>query len=531
MHSLSTLSHSPGRSRWPGRTGCAMLLLVFGLLAGLPARASAADLTDLLSSVFRIHVVSQDPDYTVPWDPGSMVSAWGTGFLIAGNRILTNAHVASNARFITVTRDGAAGRYEARVLYIANDCDLALLVVRDAAFFKGLTPMTFGGIPKLDSTVTVLGYPIGGDRLSVTRGVVSRIDYQIYTHSGIDSHLAIQIDAAINPGNSGGPVVQDGVVVGVAFQGYNGSVAQNVGYMIPTTVIHHFLADIVDGRYDQYPDLGVECFPLVNAAERRALDLPDNETGVMVTEVYSAGAGAGKLKTGDVLMAIDGHKVFCDGRVELDGNRVMLHEVVERKFNGDSVRLDILRDGRPLAVTLRLNSPWPFRMLALHYDVRPRYVIFGGLLFQPLTSEYMEATNTHNVSLLYYYSQYIEGNLYKERPEIVVLSRLLPDPVNRYLSGFIPSIVDRINGRRIHTLEDVAAAFHRPVPFYVIRLIGNHEPIVLERAAVEAARKRILARYGIVEESYLGDSIVPASVRERLDAADRKAAKSAAHEN
>lgn len=530
MKSLSILP-SPHRTRWSGRVACVVSALILGLLAGPVPRAGAADLTQLLGSVFRIHVVSQEPDYRTPWDAGRTVSAWGTGFLIDGHRILTNAHVASNARFITVTRDGDARRYEARVRYIAHDCDLALLVVDDAAFFKGLVPMHFGGIPKLDSTVTVIGYPVGGDRLSVTRGVVSRIDYQVYTHSGIDSHLAIQIDAAINPGNSGGPVVQDGVVIGVAFQGYSGLVAQNVGYMIPTTVIQRFLTDVADGHYDQYADLGIEYFPLVNAAERRALRLPDNDYGVMVTDVYSAGAAVGELKTGDVLMTIDGHKVFSDGRVELGGNRVMLHEVVERKFNGDSVRLEILRDGHPHTVTLRLKFPWPFRMLARHYDVRPRYVIFGGLVFQPLSSEYMEATRNRNVNLLYYYSEFVQGDLYKERPEIVVLSRLLPDPVNRYLSGFLQSIVDRINGKRIHTLEDVAAAFRKPAPFYVIRLIGNHQPIVLERAAVEAARKRILARYGIVEESYLGDSIVPKSVRERLAAADRKAEKSAHGKN
>ena len=124
-----------------------------------------------------------------------------------------------------------------------------------------LKPLEFGGIPKLNTEVIAMGYPIGGDRISVTRGVVSRIDFRPYSHTGVDSHLTIQVDAAINPGNSGGPVLQDGKVVGVAFQGFSGRVAQNVGYMIPVPVIQRFLKDVEDGSYDHYVDLAVERLP------------------------------------------------------------------------------------------------------------------------------------------------------------------------------------------------------------------------------------------------------------------------------
>jgi len=85
-----------------------------------------------------------------------------------------------------------------------------------------MVPLKFGGIPELESTVSAYGYPIGGERMSVTTGIVSRIDFQLYTHSSIDQHLAVQISAQINPGNSGGPVMQNAKVIGVAFQGYSG---------------------------------------------------------------------------------------------------------------------------------------------------------------------------------------------------------------------------------------------------------------------------------------------------------------------
>ncbi len=227
-----------------------VLCLLLAPFACLPA-ARVAD------SLVRIQATSQDPNYRVPWAGGNVISGVGAGFIIDNNRIMTNAHVVSNSRFLLVSKEGDPKPYLARVLFIAHDCDLALLTVDDPNFFKGTTALTFGGIPAIESTVSVYGYPIGGDRLSVTRGIVSRIDFQPYTHSGVDSHLTIQIDAAINPGNSGGPVLQDGKVVGVAFQGYSGDVAQNVGYMIPTPVVRRFLKDIEDGRYDKYVDLSL----------------------------------------------------------------------------------------------------------------------------------------------------------------------------------------------------------------------------------------------------------------------------------
>jgi hypothetical protein len=119
----------------------------------------------------------------------------------------------SHSRFACVVR-----RYVAKVLSIGTECDLALLTVEDDAFWAGVTPIVFGKLPRLQDHCTVVGYPIGGDTLSVTAGVVSRIEMTAYAHSNCEL-LGVQIDAAINAGNSGGPVFDSrGLCVGVAFQ-------------------------------------------------------------------------------------------------------------------------------------------------------------------------------------------------------------------------------------------------------------------------------------------------------------------------
>ena len=187
--------------------------------------------SDVYQSVLRVEVATQMPDYQTPWNSGHFSGGIGSGFLIGKNRILTNAHVVSNARRILITVYGSPKKYPASVEFIAHDCDLALLSIDDFKDLESLPIFELGNVPSLESQVRVIGYPVGGERLSVTRGVVSRIDFQPYSHSRADSHLIIQIDAAINPGNSGGPCLQDGKVVGVAFQGLRQ--ADNTGYIIP----------------------------------------------------------------------------------------------------------------------------------------------------------------------------------------------------------------------------------------------------------------------------------------------------------
>ena len=410
-------------------------------------------------SLVRITATEVEPDYRAPWNSGGVQRGIGAGFVIEGNRIMTNAHVVSNSRYLTVERDGDPNKYPATVLFVAHDCDLALLKVASADFFKNMTPLTFGGIPELESVVSAYGYPLGGERMSVTTGIVSRVDFQLYTHSSIDQHLAIQISAQINPGNSGGPVMQNAKVVGVAFQGYSGDVAQGVAYMIPTPVIQRFLADIKDGHYDKYVDLGITYAKLQNPAQRRFLGLKDDDRGVLVATVIAAGPSAKSLQSGDVLLSIDDHPIASDATVELDGERVEMPEVVERKFKGDSVKLDISRDKKMLSVNIELGSVWPYVYLAHGYDVRPRYVVYGGLLFQPLTLDLMEAYQPTDIRIRHYFDYFVTEQIYLEHPEVIILTNILPDPTNTYLAPYRSSIVDEINGKKIRTLIDLAKAF------------------------------------------------------------------------
>jgi S1-C subfamily serine protease len=459
---------------------------------------------EIRKSICRINNTAQEFNYRVPWLPGQMSGGSGTGWVVKANRLMTNAHVVSNAKLLTVEKENDPKKYVATVEFIAHDCDLAQLKVEDPDFWKDTKPLDLGPVPEIESSVSVYGYPIGGERMSVTKGIVSRIDFRTYAHSVMDSHLCIQIDAAINPGNSGGPVMQQGKVVGVAFQGLGGADAQNVGYMIPTPVIGHFLKDIADGHYDRYMDLSIATFPLMNAAHRRALGLPEDDRGLAVTTVGSASVCAGKLRSGDVLLRIDGLDIQSDGMVQLEGERMQMAEVAERKYKGDKVKFEVWRDKKIVTEEVTFERAWPYTHQATSYEP-PKYVVFGGLLFQPMNRNLVATYQFANLRVFHHFAHFIEEELYKERDEVIVLTALLPDPINTYLDEFREGIIRKVNGTAIRNVKELAAAFTKQADEYVIEFEGHGRPLVLQRTDLEAARARIRQRYNVLTEQFLGE--------------------------
>ena len=154
--------------------------------------------TDIRDSIVKIFCVSNSPDYDNPWNRRGPRRGHGSGCVINGNRILTNAHVVSDHTFIQVQLNGRPNKFNARVQFISHEADLALLTVEDPSFFKEVKDLELAELPQVMDKVIVYGFPEGGDTLSTTTGVISRIEHRPYAHS-LKRLLAIQIDAAINP--------------------------------------------------------------------------------------------------------------------------------------------------------------------------------------------------------------------------------------------------------------------------------------------------------------------------------------------
>jgi len=483
----------------------ARIALASALLA--PLVTTCATLPDrdrgIERSVVRILNHAQRGDWYTPWDASTTEQGSGSGFVIEGGLVMTNAHVVSDARMILLYLYGDPNPHEARVRIIAHDCDLALVEPVDPGVLDGLPAMSFGGLPRLRSVVETYGYPAGGERISSTRGVVSRIEMQRYSHTEGDSHLTVQTDAAINPGNSGGPVVQGGRVVGVAFQA--ASQLENVGYFIPTEVIRHFLSDAADSRYDGYPDLGITTSTLENPAARSRAGMGPDQSGVRVDFVFRGSSADDRLRPGDVLLEIGDHPIANDGTVAADGLRLDFEVLLDRLQIGEEVRLGILREGAGQRLQFPVDRYPPFRLYRRIYDEPPRYFVYAGLVFVPLDREIL-LTQGDEIPQQLIYESYLRpmAEPGSAREEPVVLMRRLDHPVNAEMAWSKGLVVDRVDGRAIRDLFDLVAALDEDAgPFHVIEFAYSHRFAVLDREEALRSHAEILELYGVSRDRRL----------------------------
>ncbi|MDQ6622855.1 MAG: hypothetical protein M3Y86_05145, partial [Verrucomicrobiota bacterium] len=102
---------------------------------------------------------------------------------------------------------------------------------------------------------------------------------------------------------------------------------------------------------------------------------------------------------------------------------------------------------------------------------------------------------------------FVIDEIYREHPEVIILTNILPDPINTYLQPYRANIVDEVNGTKIRTLNDLAKAFADAPEQVVIRFIGEGPPLVLDREQVAVARERIKTRYNVLKEENLDEQM------------------------
>ena len=459
-------------------------------------------LADTRKSLVKIYSVHNNPDFYNPWSMQGPRSSTGSGAVISGKRILTNAHVVSNSTFIQVRKYGESRKYRASVLSVSHDSDLALLEVSDPEFFKGMKSLKFGGLPETQEEVLVYGFPLGGDQLSITKGVVSRVEHQNYVHSS-ESLLAIQIDAAINPGNSGGPVISKGSIIGVVMQGIR--YADNIGYLVPVPVIKHFLTDIEDGRYDGFPTLGISFQSLENKDLRRYHKVPDDASGILVNKVVPGTAADGLIEEGDVLVSVNNSNIDDDGSVEFRKNeRTSMAYFIQKVQVGESLSLSVLRKGETKKLELSLVSALKDRSLVPMelYDVLPSYYIYGGVVFTPLNKSLMKSFGSKwYASAPKDLTALLTSNFKEKKGQEVVLAlKVLSSELNEGYSRVSWWPVASVNGVDVINLKQLSELVENSDSEFVVFKDQDGKELVLNRKQVAEKGDEILATYKIPQD-------------------------------
>jgi S1-C subfamily serine protease len=444
-------------------------------------------------SIVKIYTVSKKPNYLEPWN-STVLRSTGSGSIISGNRILTNAHVVENHTFIEVKKYGDTKRYQAEVLFVSHDADLALLKVKDEAFFKDTKPLEFDGLPSIQDKVTVYGYPMGGNTISVSTGIVSRIEHTQYIHSG-QSFLSIQIDAAINPGNSGGPAISDGKIVGVVMQQI--PLSQNIGYMVPVDVIKHFLKDVEDGEYDGFPQLGVYTEMIENPTQKEYFKLKEDEGGILVIKILYNSPFKDVLHKDDIVTAIDGHKIESDGTVKFRDNQYTHFKYyIDMHQYGDDVTLTILRDGKRMNLKVKLpnqKSKERTEYAVFEYDKMPTYFMTGGYVFVPLTQNLLDASGRPVLPLRYKATKFPT----KDKQEVIVLLKILASSISRGDYGLTMWPIEKINGKSFKDFKEFHDLIKNSKDKYLILEDEDGSTIIIDREKALNINSELLQRYSI----------------------------------
>ena len=409
--------------------------------------------------------------------------------------MLTGAHVVANATFLQIQKLSHPDKAIARVKAVSHDCDLALLeVVEPVDFLSDIEPAELAEMPRLRDEVAVVGYPVGGEEISITEGVVSRIEVQRYSHS--QRHLlAVTVDAAINAGNSGGPVFGEGKVVGIAFQKLTG--VDNIGEMVPPPIIRSFLDGVAKGKRPEIPALGITTQNLENPLLRKQLGLVGEERGVVVLHVDHAGSSDGVLQPRDVITAIDGLPIANNGTVQFLGRHRTRYDVVlGNRYIGDTVELAIKRGPNRLTVQVQLKQWMPLVPRA-RYDLPPMYFVYGGLVFQQLTRDYLTTwdkwwNKAPKEFLNYYYSGYRTP----QQHEVVIVTQILADEINVGYAHLYNEAVATLNGKSPLDMEDFVSMLSDARGVVEI-VTSSGGMIMLDADDVRKAMPRILARYHI----------------------------------
>lgn len=477
-------------------------LLLAGLLAfwAAASRAEAPETTlHVEDSVVKVFSTIRQPDPAKPWTKQSPQEATGTGVIIEGHRILTNAHVVLYASQVQVQANQSGDKISATVEAVAPGIDLAVLKLDDNAFFDGHPPLKRANVlPEVKDAVMAYGFPTGGTSLSITKGIVSRIEFTSYNYPV--SGLRIQIDAAINPGNSGGPAVAGDKMIGLAFSTLNG--AQNIGYIIPCEEIELFLKDIADGHYDGKPALFDQLQTLENPSLRAFLKLDKSAQGIVVHEPFQL-AQPNPLKEWDVITRIGDTPIDDQGMVKVGANlRLRFQYLVQKVAKQGMVPLTVLREGKPLNLQIPVPSNRPMLIPDLQ-GAYPSYFVYGPLVFSNATAQFASGNN-HLMGMLLFYGSPLatrrgQGPAFPGEELVIVASPFFPHKLAQGYSNPMAEVVKSINGIPIKNLRHLVQILRDLKDEFVELAFAREgtESMIFPRKDMLAATDDILTDNGI----------------------------------
>jgi S1-C subfamily serine protease len=472
----------------------------------MPSTAHETPSSSVENSVVKVFSTTRYPDFSKPWTKMAPSEVSGSGVIIEGKRILTNAHVVLYASEVQVQPNQGGDKISATVEAIAPGIDLAVLKLDDEKFFDSHQALPRAqNLPQIRDAVTVYGYPTGGTSLSVTKGIVSRIEFTPYNFPV--SGLRIQIDAAINPGNSGGPAVVDDKMIGLAFSHLGGT--ENIGYIIPCEEIELFLQGIAHGHYGGKPAMYDLLQTLENPALRSFLKLDSSVQGIVVHQPTSNDASY-PLKEWDVITKIGDTLIDDQGMIPLrQGLRVRFQYLVQKIAKNGKLPLTVVRAGKEKQIDLPVS---PDFALAIPDErgTYPSYFILGPVVFSEPSALLVTGLAKINkgadwlLALIYsgnpLVTRFGDKTAFPGEQIVFVSSPFFPHKLSNGYSSPSPQVVKSINGHAIKNLANLVEILRDSKDEFItieFNRRGGGETLVFPRKEMADATDAILTDNGV----------------------------------
>ncbi|MBI5569359.1 MAG: trypsin-like peptidase domain-containing protein [Desulfomonile tiedjei] len=490
--------------RYPMGLWCLVLVLQCGL-----ACAAGNDFSTIETQVLRVFAVKKSPYYHKPWKSPDFTRAQGSAFFFKDDKnfprqeglILTNAHAVSMGQSFKVSNGREKREYNVKLLGVCDTADFAVLQM-EPEDLKAMEQrngkviaLELGDSDPLRVGDKVLGwgYPLGGERLSKSeQGEISRIEVNKYAHSG-EYWLMVQASLQQNQGNSGGPVLQNGKVVGISFQGM--SATDRINYFIPINLVKHLLPLL--NQPDQIPQwryVVQEMFP----ALKDYYTLGADQGGVLMAYLIPDGAPYQfGIQVNDILMELDGHEIDNFGETFFKplGQKIHFTEILNRKQVGDPLTATVIRAGQRVSITGTMGKGLP--RLVPKIFTGANYFIFGGIGFVELTMNCIENLGKSGDYLRQRYAKEFPKRPYEK---IVVISEIFPEYGLVNTASYLRR-VEKIDEEKILNLQDlydrIQSLEKQGKKKALLQLSRSAQlPLDLERAA--SVDQVIREKYGIL---------------------------------
>ncbi|MFA6426538.1 MAG: hypothetical protein WCW64_10220 [Phycisphaerae bacterium] len=471
------------------------------LTSAASAKNDAAISETMKDSLVYLKISYYGYEQYQPWRNTNLTEGWGVGIAIDKNKIITPAYNIANAAEIQAKRFGQNEFIAAKIKIVSYENNLALIELDANSIKKPLAPLTFTGQYKKGAPAEFY-WLSATDQIYSGRGYLDRasVDSTPLGFSKILTFVAANTSDKTGSGQL--------YCIGTKPLGIAGWSNENKeAGIIPAEVINRFLSDYKDGTYNGTGAIGFTTTALLDSALRKYLKMPaDMQTGVYVADVFTLGTAADILKTGDVILSIDGFPLNPYGRfTHKQYNAIYYDYLITSKTAGDKITFDIFRAGKKQTLKTTVKNFNVSDMLVPWYDLdsQPEYCVIGGCILQKLTKTYMAARgeNWAAKSEPHIYN-YLLNSAFKptdDRKSIVVLSFILPSDITLGYHGLSQLVIDKINGMKISSMRDVPAALAlNPQEKYdVIEFEFDEPKIVLDRTKLPQANITIAQSYGI----------------------------------